>query len=84
MRKKLLICINEINLAEKSLARMTQMAFYKSGRKDFTAAELSEFTDNYMQLGLLEYTLHKLRLELADWLKTKKAIEGEETEQAHN
>ncbi|SMC98247.1 hypothetical protein [Sporomusa malonica] len=81
MRKKLLICINEVSLAEKALAKMTQMAFYKSGRKDFTADELSEFTNNYMQLGLLEYSLHKLRLELTDWLKTKNTIEGEKTEQ---
>lgn len=71
MRKKLLICMSEINLAEKALARMTQLAFYKSGRRDFTTEELNEFTNNYMQLGLLEYSLHKLRLELAEWLRAK-------------
>lgn len=74
MRKKLLVCLSEIGLAEKALARMTQMVFYKYGRRDFTDEELSEFTDHYMQLGLLEHTLHKLRLELADWLKASKEV----------
>ena len=80
MRKKLLICMNEIGLAEKALARMTQLAFYKSGRSDFTDEELREFTNNYMQLGLLEYSMYKLRLELADWLNTKHSSEIDKAE----
>lgn len=72
MRKKLLLCMSEISLAEEALARMTQLSFYKFGRKDFTDEELSEFINHYMQLGLLEHTLHKVRLELTDWLKADK------------
>ncbi|SDF15821.1 hypothetical protein [Sporomusa acidovorans] len=69
MRKKLLLCMNELGLAEKALVRMTQLVFYKSGRKDFSNEELEEFTDHYLQLGLLEHTLHKLRMELTEWMK---------------
>lgn len=82
MRKKLLICMSEIALAEKALVRMTQLAFYKSGRRDFTDKELNEFTNNYMQLGLLEYSLHKVRLELDDWLQKNRINEVEKTEKA--
>lgn len=80
MRKKLLICMSEIGLAEQALARMTQLAFYKSERSDFTDEELSEFADNYMQLGLLEYSLHKLRLELTYWLYKKHTSEVDKDE----
>ena len=82
MRKMLLVCMQEFALAEKALARITQIVYYKSSRKDFTPEEWSEFNDHYMQLGLLEYTLNKLRLELSGWLGEKHF--DEETEKDAN
>lgn len=63
----LLQCMRELSIAEKALARMTQLAFHKSSRKEFTTEEWSEFADNFMQLGFLEHTVHKLRLQLSEW-----------------
>lgn len=78
MRKRLLSCMQQIGSTEKALARMTQIVYYKSSRKDFTSEEWSEFNDHFMQLGLLEYTLNKLRLELSGWLGKKHSDEESE------
>jgi hypothetical protein len=71
MRKKLLLCMSEISLAERALARMTQMVFNKTDHKELSNKELEEITNHYLQLGFLEHTLHKVRMDLTDWLKGK-------------